>query len=136
MKSYIVYFLVCTLSVGQGLAQNYWKPVDGKQIVWDLTKEKRLPHKDNIEMSGRKVSAIIYYEIDSLRNLSISRDVIFPQLRTYNKTNEPDWKKYRAYFRRTTDDGIAPSIRIGNQLLVPSKIDSVSISGKLRFYCP
>jgi len=135
MKSYIVYFLVCTLSVGQGLAQNYWKPVDGKQIVWDLTKEKRLPHKDNIEMSGRKVSAIIYYEIDSLRNLSISRDVIFPQLRTYNKTNEPDWKKYRAYFRRTTDDGIAPSIRIGNQLLVPSKIDSVSISGKLRFYC-
>ncbi len=120
---------------GGGLAQDYWKPVDGKEIVWDLTKEIRLPHKDNIEMSGRKVSAIIYYEIDSLRNLTVSRDVIFPQLRTYNKTNEPDWKKYRAYFRRNSTDDLAPAIQMGNQLLVPSKIDSVSISGKLRFYC-
>ena len=126
----------CFAAIAQdSLNQDYWKLVDDKSIVWDVTKENRLPHKDNIEMSGRKVSAILYYEVDSLQNLSISRDVIFPQLRTYNKSNEPDWKKYRAYFRRTTNDDIAPSIILNNKLLIPSKIDSVKISGKLTFYC-
>ena len=135
LKGYRMLLLWGLLYPGGLLAQDYWKAVDGREIVWDLTKEKRLPHKDNIEMSGRKVSAIIYYEIDSLKNLTVTRDVIFPQLRTYNKTNEPDWKKYRAYFRRTLTDDVAPSIQLGNQLLIASKIDSVSISGKLRFYC-
>ncbi len=135
MTRQILYPLFFFLSITIGFAQEYWKPVDGKKIVWDLTQEERLPHKDNIELSGRKVSAIIYYEIDSLKNLSISRDVIFPQLRTYNKSNEPDWKKFRAYFRRTTDDGVSPTIILGEKLIVPSKVDSVSIAGKLIFHC-
>jgi hypothetical protein len=132
----LLYIFGCCSILAQGsINQDYWKLADEKSIVWDVTKENRLPHKDNIEMSGRKVSAILYYEVDSLQNLSISRDVIFPQLRTYNKSNEPDWKKYRAYFRRTTNDDIAPSIKLDDKLIVPSKIDSVKISGKLIFYC-
>ncbi len=135
MTRQLLYSLFFFLTVSLGLAQEYWKPVNGKKIVWDLTLEERLPHKDNIELSGRKVSAIIYYKIDSLKNLSIARDVIFPQLRTYNKSNEPDWKKFRAYFRRTTDDGVSPTIILGEKLIVPSKVDSVSIAGKLIFHC-
>ncbi len=132
----LLYTLIWCKGIAQdSLTQDYWKLVDEKSIVWDVTKENRLPHKDNIEMSGRKVSAILYYEVDSLRNLSISRDVIFPQLRTYTNSNEPDWKKYRAYFRRTTNDDIGPSIKLEDKLLIPSKIDSVKISGKLTFYC-
>lgn len=115
--------------------QNFWKVKTDKRIVWNVTAENRLPHKDHIELSGRKVSAILHYKVDSLRNLSISRDVIFPQLRTYNKSNEPDWKKYRAYFRRTTKDDVSPYIKLGNKIIVPSKIDSVQLSGKLTFFC-
>jgi hypothetical protein len=48
-----------------------------------------LPHKENIEMSGKKVSGIIYYEVDEARNIKIQRDIIFPQLRTFVKSNEP-----------------------------------------------
>ncbi len=115
--------------------QNFWNINTEKSIVWDVTVEDRLPHNDHIELSGRKVSAILYYEVDSLRNLLISRDVIFPQLRTYNKSNEPDWKKYRAYFRRTIKDDVSPYIKLGNKIIVPAKIDSVQLSGKVTFFC-
>ncbi|NKI31034.1 six-hairpin glycosidase-like protein [Croceivirga thetidis] len=115
--------------------RNFWKISDDKTITWELKNENRLPHSDHIEFSGEKVSAILYYEVDSLRNLSVSRDVIFPQLRTFNKTNEPDWKKYRAYFRKTTDDGISPSIILGDKIIVPSKVDSIQLSGKAAFFC-
>ena len=123
-------------SIAQDLVSpNFWKLSDEKSIVWDLTNEVRLPHKDNIEMSGRKVSAILYYEIDEEKNLSITKDVIFPQLRTYNKSNEPDWKKYRAYFRKKVGEDASPTITYNEKLIIPSKIDSIKISGMLTFYC-
>ncbi|TSE04448.1 six-hairpin glycosidase-like protein [Aquimarina algiphila] len=112
----------------------YWEITNRKSIVWDITKEKRLPHKENIEMAGKNVASIIYYKIDENKKLSITKDVIFPQLRTYNKSNEPDWKKYRAYFRKSISDQIAPSIAYKNKIIVPSTVDSVEIGGMLTFY--
>ena len=141
MLSKVLYALLFWQVLGQtivaqdSLTTNHWKLSGTDRIVLDLSQEKNVPYGDNIEMSGRKVSAILYYEIDSLRNLSISRDVIFPQLRTYNKTNEPDWKKYRAYFRKTIGHDISTSIAVGNKIIVPSKIDSVAIDGMLTFFC-
>ncbi|GAB5550788.1 MAG: hypothetical protein Sapg2KO_03790 [Saprospiraceae bacterium] len=113
---------------------DYWTIINEQTIRWDLSQEKRLPHQENIEMSGKKVSAIIYYELDENRNLSINRDVIFPQLRTFNKTSEPDWKKYRAYFRRTADGEVGPKIHIKNQQIIPAQVDSIEIGGQLTFY--
>ena len=60
----------------------YWQITNRNSIVWDLTNEEKIPHKDNIEMSGKNVSTIIYYEIDEDKNLSLKKDIIFPQLRT------------------------------------------------------
>ena len=112
----------------------FWKLSKDTGIVWDITKENRLPHSDNIEMAGKKVAAIIDYAIDKNRNLTLNRDVIFPQLRTYNKSNEPDWKKYRAYFRKKTGGEIGPSLQVGQKIIVPSQIDSIKINGMLTFY--
>ena len=114
--------------------QNYWTITDHQSIRWNLIDEEKLPHSENIEMSGKNMSAIIYYDIDTSRQLTLKRDVILPQLRTFNKTNEPDWKKYRAYFRRTISDDILPTINIGKKIIVPAKVDSVEIAGLLKFY--
>lgn len=116
------------------VSEDYWRITDHHSIVWDLTQEERLPHKENIEMSGKNVSAIIYYKIDENKQLSIERDVIFPQLRTYNKTNEPDWKKYRAYFRKKIADDITPRINFKEKIIIPSTIDSIEIGGQITFY--
>ena len=85
-------------------------------------------------MSGKNISAIIYYEIDENRNLKITRDIIFPQLRTYNKPNEPDWKKYRAYFRKKIDAPFLAKMNQNDKVDFPTQIDSVEIDGMLTFY--
>lgn len=113
---------------------DYWKIADPYTIRWNLLEEDRLPHSENIEMAGRKMAAILYYDIDTARQLTINRDVIFPQLRTYNKTNEPEWKKYRAYFRREAGDDLLPVIAADEKIIVPAAVDSAEISGMLKFY--
>jgi hypothetical protein len=118
-------------------AQNntqYWKVTNRNSIVWYPGEKKGLPHSDNIEMGGRKVAAIIYYTIDRNGNLKLERDIIYPQLRTFIKSDEPDFRNYRAYYRHTYRDEIQPKISLGNKNLMHDKVDSVEIAGKLIFY--
>ncbi len=55
--------------------------IDGREIVLDVRKEN-CPQDDNIEMSGRKMSAVVYYGADENGVLNISRLAFFPTLRT------------------------------------------------------
>ncbi len=112
----------------------YWK-VNREQdaIVWDLTGSTRLPHADDIEMSGEKISSIISYAVNRGKYVEVTRDLIFPQLRRYLSTSEPEWQEYRAYFRKKFDDAYLPSLVYKNMVLDP-QLDSVIINGKLNFY--
>lgn len=131
-------FFFCAFSLQAQKTDNslesYWDITDRHSILWHITSADSIAHQDNIEMSGKNVSAILYYEVDEAQNFQIRKDLIFPQLRTFNKTNEPDWKKYRAYFRRTVENDLAPSITVGQKTLVPSKVDSIEIAGVLKVY--
>ncbi len=137
---FLFVFLLCTAHLFSQAnheveKRDYWEITERKSILLDLTKQSNiLPHKDNIEMSGENVSTILFYSIDEERNLILERDMIFPQLRTYNKTNEPDWKKYRAYFRKLASDELLPSIIWNQKRIIPGAIDSIEINGKLCFY--
>lgn len=112
----------------------FWRIAENGGTTWDLTSEQRLPHHDNIEMSGARVSAIIYYEINKKKQLEIKRDIIFPQLRTFDKTNGVSWQKFRAYRRLTYSSEVEPGITLDTTTLVFDKVDSVNIHGKLSFY--
>ena len=114
--------------------KNYWKITDKRSIVWNVSQEDSLPHADNIEMAGQKVASIIYYTIDKNKQLSLERDIIFPQLRTYINTSQSGWKKYRAYLRHTYSDDMLPVITHKEKTLIPGPVDSVEIEGKLIFY--
>ena len=85
-------------------------------------------------MSGKRVSAIIHYEVDENRNLKITRDVIFPQLRTLKKPEEPDWKKYRAYFRKQIGDDFLDKMNEKDKIVLPAQVDSIEIGGMITFY--
>lgn len=138
----IMWITFCLLAVSSpataqstSQTEDYWElQEDSMRIVWDLQKETRLPHAENIEMSGQKVSAILYYTLDENRMLTLERDVIFPQLRTYNKAYEPDWKKYRAYFRRKTGNEVLPNIRLDDKIIQPAQVDSIAFNGMLTFF--
>lgn len=134
LKKYSFIAFLLFFSLGLGGQSDYWRLSGEGRIVLDLTQGTRLPHRDNIEMSGRNVSAIVNYEIDKNKKVSITKDVIFPQLRTFLKSNDPEWKKYRAYFRKTVDGEITPSLAVGETIITPTTADSIAIDGMLTVY--
>jgi hypothetical protein len=109
----------------------FWQVKRDQSISWDLTKEDRLPHHDNIELSGTQVSAIISYEVDQAKHLHLTRDVIFPQLRRYTTSSE---SPYRAYLRGEYRDDILPVLTLADQKYEVGPLDSVRINGKISFY--
>ncbi|MCF8369031.1 MAG: six-hairpin glycosidase-like protein [Bacteroidales bacterium] len=134
--SFIIFtnFLCAQESTPNHQNEIFWEINSPGTISWNLSDEKRLPHADNIEMSGQKVAGIIYYSINEQKELSLRRQIIFPQLRTFIGSNESPWKKYRAYLTYDYEDNILPTIIAKAKILKPGPLDSVSISGMLHFY--
>jgi hypothetical protein len=131
----IVFFsAIASLTRGQDLNQQneiFWKTNAGQSISWDLTKENRLPHDDNFEMSGSLVSGIIGYKVNKAKQVEITRDIIFPQLRKYSKSNE---SMYRAYLRSQYMDEVLPVISLGEKKFETGVLDSICIQGKISFH--
>ena len=112
---------------------NRWELTDRHTIRWDVAAETRLPHGDNVEMAGRKVAAIVHYAIDTARRVTVTRDVIFPQLHPFIKETDPWWQAYRAYFRhKFTDAEFLPGIYADEQELVPGPVEDIRLDGTLR----
>jgi hypothetical protein len=111
--------------------EKFWTVNNKHGITWDITKEDRLPHNDNIELSGTLVSGIIRYSVNKDKQVQISRDIIFPQLRKYTRSNE---SMYRAYLREEYQDIVLPVITGYGKKFEPGTLDSVRINGKISFY--
>jgi len=111
--------------------ERFWQVNGDNSISWNLAKEKRLPHADNIELSGTQVSAIIRYEVTPAKQVKITRDVIFPQLRKFTKANE---SPYRAYLRGDYTDDLLPVFTLSDKKYEVGTLDSVRIKGKISFY--
>ncbi|MCL7764465.1 six-hairpin glycosidase-like protein [Polaribacter sp. Z014] len=127
----ITFLLIAQISISQQLT--HWAIDNTNQIRLDASSDKNNPYKDNIEMSGKRVSGIVTYSIGKEKELSVSREVFFPQLRTFIKTNDPEWKHYRAYFKDTFSDAILPTIVLNNKIYAPGKVQNTFINGKLTF---
>lgn len=78
MKNSLI--LVLSLLFLPLFAQTRWQIRDDGSISWHIKKGEA--HTDNIEMSGRFVSAIITYGVDEKGKLILSRQLVFPMLRT------------------------------------------------------
>lgn len=61
-------------------AEPRWNIDKDGGIVWKV--ERGAAHQDHIEMSGRKVSLIVKYGVDADSRLTLSREIVFPLLRT------------------------------------------------------
>ncbi|OUJ72761.1 six-hairpin glycosidase-like protein [Hymenobacter crusticola] len=109
----------------------YWHPNKDNSITWDLTRETRLPHDDNIELAGTQIAAIIRYQVDQAKQVHITRDIIFPQLRKFTKSNE---SLYRAYLRDDYRDDLLPVLTLADKKYESGVLDSVRIKGKITFY--
>lgn len=49
-------------------------------ITWKIG--NRLPHYEHIEMSGKKISAVVYYGVNDDKSFSVKRKIVWTMLRT------------------------------------------------------
>ncbi len=77
-----ILLLVFVSTYGQTIdtTANRWKIESAGQIAWQI--KGNLPHNDHIEMSGRKISAILKYKVNSDSSFSLDRTIVWPMLRT------------------------------------------------------
>lgn len=135
LKSNSFSILLSLLFIGwQSVAQNnQWKIVSTTEIERTFDESTSQAYSDNIEMAGKRVAAIVSYDIDSLGVLSINRQVFFPQLHPFIKENDPSWFVYRSYLKDNYADDILPKLYIGQKRFAAGAVRKATINGMLHF---
>src|SRR5882757_6963974 len=119
-KVFLILSIACCLhSRGQELR---WRPARDGEIIW--TFKKGDIHTDHIEMSGRRLSAIVTYGSDALQGLVLSRQLIFPMLRT--RPNDT-----HASLKEVFNENIIDSITVNGRRLKEKPV-RFAINGFLR----
>ena len=135
MNRYLWYLVLCSLPLG-AQPDRWVIDADQRGVRWNVAAEPRLPHADNVELSGRKVSGILYYAVDSNRRVSVLRKLIYPGFRTVIRDTDPAWwATYRNYLRADyTDADALPPVYVDDRRWVPGPVDSVRLDGFLTLY--
>lgn len=102
---------------------NRWQLADSNSIIWSPS--QNLPHYDHIEMSGKYVSTVVRYGVNSDRSFAISLDIVWPMLRTIpNNTH--------ASLTRTFSLDPIKQININKKAAKDEKVSEVRLNGKLQ----
>jgi len=121
MKINYFLLLVPFFFFGKVTGQERWALEQDGSVKWTVKSGE--VHSDNIEMSGRFISLIATYGIDEKGRLLLSRQLVFPMLRTIpNDTH--------ASLSYTFSSDAEPVIRINNRP-VSEEIVSFSLKGVL-----
>ncbi len=78
-----LFYLVLFALFFSGMAQqtnNRWHTNEQGGITWNIG--DHIPHKDHIEMSGKRISAVVSYGVNDDGSFYIKRDLVWPMLRT------------------------------------------------------
>lgn len=85
IKLALLTFLISAISAQAQRDFIRWELSDDGGISWNVKPNE--VHQDNIEMSGKQMSAIVTYGIDEGKNLVLKEKLVFPMLRKIpNKT--------------------------------------------------
>ncbi len=103
-------------------AQLKWQMQPDGGIVWKIKAGE--VHADHIEMSGKRISAIVYYGKDSTGGLLLRQKLVFPMLRTIPNDT-------RGSLIRTFDQHIMDSVKV-NGAYVKEIPQSFYINGYLQ----
>ena len=85
-----------------------------------------LPHADFIEQGGRRVGQIVKYSISTEGALSVTRDVVWPSLRTIPNNTQGSLKRHY-------EQEANPVITVNGQPMGPITVSEVRLDGTLTF---
>lgn len=107
----------------EGRESSRWQLGVDNDIVWKVASDQKLPHADNLEMSGRQVSVIVNYSVGQSKKLKVNTLVIWPSMiLKYD---------YRSYLRSA--DSIAPEINLNGKLFTIPPVNKIQFNGILEF---
>lgn len=100
-----------------------WQINPDNSIQWNI--DTHIPHEDHIEMSGKTVSTVLRYGINSQGAFMINKSLIWPLLRTIpNNTHASLMRRYDW----NPLDGVTVN---GRSLQRNEKVESIALKGKL-----
>jgi hypothetical protein len=115
-----IVLLACSVSLFAQAPSSRWAIDPDGGITWEV--QRGQPHQDQIEMSGRKVSLILTYGVREDGSLSLTRQLVFPTLRTIpNDTH--------ASLSYTFGDDAAPRLFIAGRFATSEVVSAVHIRG-------
>ena len=113
-----------TLGVS-AVAQNRWAiQPDGKTIRMEVN-DRTMPHDDHVEMSGKHMAVVLYWDIDKNGVFGVDRSLVFPMLRTI-----PNNTHASLMLRQNLD--VVSQLRINNNNFLTFKARSVELNGAMR----
>lgn len=123
-EQFVCVIFLLALSAFQTAAaqENRWKINDTGGITWDV--ESNDTHKDHIEMSGKYISAVVRYGVNEDRSFYISRDIVWPMLRTI-----PNYT--HASLTRTFAMDPIRMIYINKRIITNEKVEKIILDGKI-----
>lgn len=128
MISRIKLSLLCAAAVSSGMAataQNRWTiQPDGKTIRMEVSGQT-IPHDDHVEMSGKFMAVVLYWDIDENGGFGVDRSLVFPMLRTI-----PNNTHGSLMLRQNLD--IVSQLRINNNNFLTFKTRYVELNGAMR----
>jgi hypothetical protein len=109
--------------------ENRWKINPSGGITWQVVKNDA--HKDHIEMSGKFISAVIRYGVKEDQSAYVSRDIVWPMLRTIpNNTHSSltrtfnfDLLKSLSINRKAIEKEIVTEFRLDGKLITESTLN-------------
>ncbi len=123
MKTLIFFFFLLSALVGfSQQTSNRWAITKEGAIKWEIG--DNLPHRDNIEMSGKYISAVIRYGVNADKSFWISRDIVWPMLRTIPNNTHASLKK-----TFTTD--VVSTISIDDKVVQNEQVKQILLDGKI-----
>lgn len=81
----IIFAVAAAFAFNSTAAAQSWM-INGKGTIEWSVKSEELPHSDHLEMSGDKMSVVLYWNIDKSGALSFDRCLVFPMLRIVPNT--------------------------------------------------
>lgn len=125
MKKKVLFFLMisllCHSTIAQERMDNRWVINQDQSISWKKGNGD-LPHRDHIEMAGRKVAVVLRYGIDEKGGFYLNRGMVWPLLRTVPNNT------HASLMRRFGED-ILSKLLVDGHALENEKVEEVTLNG-------
>jgi hypothetical protein len=126
LKQSISIFILCFISfiTDPLYSQEYqrWHINQDGSISWNIN--KNIPHKDHIEMSGKRISCVLRYGVHADSSFHATRSLVWPMLRTIPNDT------HASLTRQFALDGF-DLVTVNYKPIVAEKVISISIKGTL-----